>query len=106
MIQGVNAKETVAAGGTPTIVPVLPDDVGAKLMRFDGINGQRYTEIFLIGGNATTKELKGGVYNTVGLNDPGAKGDTCPAEILDKVDVKTLAKEYNLLGAFKNGPRL
>ena len=28
------------------------DDAGAKLMRFEGIRGQRYTEIFLIGGNA------------------------------------------------------
>ena len=28
------------------------DDVGAELMRFEGIRGQRYTEIFIIGGNA------------------------------------------------------
>lgn len=88
------------------IVPLPKDDAGAKLMRFEGINSQRYTEIFLIGGNATTKKLKGGIYNTVGLNDKDGSGDTCPAEILDKVDVKTLAEEHHLLGAYKNGPRL
>ena len=82
------------------------DDAGAKLMRFDGINGQRYTEIFLIGGNKLTNKLVGGIYNTVGLNDPEHTGDTCPTEILDKVNVKTLAKEHDVLGAFKNGPRL
>ena len=82
------------------------DDAGAKLMHFDGINGQRYTEIFLIGGNKLTNKLVGGIYNTVGLNDPEHTGDTCPAEILDKVNVKTLAQEHKLLSAFKNGPRL
>ncbi len=87
-------------------VPIPKDDVGIKLMRHEGINGQRYTEIFLIGGNAATKELKGGVYNTVGLNDPAKKGDTCPAEILDNIDLKALAKEYKVLMAYKNGPRL
>lgn len=36
----------------------LPDDdAGAKLMRFENGRGQRYTEIFLIGGNAITKHL-------------------------------------------------
>ena len=28
------------------------DDVGAKKMRFEGIRGQRYTEIFIIGGQS------------------------------------------------------
>ncbi len=82
-----------------------PDGVDARLMRFDGINGKRYTEIFLIGGNGITKHLVGGVYNTLGLNDSG-NGDTCPQAVLDKVDVKALAKEYDMLLAYKNGPRL
>lgn len=87
------------------IVPLPKDDVGIKLLKYEGIHANRYTEIFLIGGNATTKELKGGVYQTIGLNDPKDKGDTAPAEILDKMDMETLAQEYKLLGAYKNGPR-
>jgi hypothetical protein len=82
------------------------DDTGAKLMRFDGARGLRYTEIFIIGGNAITKHLVGGVYNTVGLNCPDGTGDTCPQEILDGVDVDRLAKEYEAISAFQNGPRL
>src|SRR3989304_6376708 len=82
------------------------DDVDIKVMRFDGVRGHRYTEIFLIGGNPITKNLVGGVYNTVGLNDTAGTGDTCPQEILNKVGIETLKKEYNLLSAYKNGPRL
>jgi hypothetical protein len=80
------------------------DDVGAEQKRHEGIRGQRYTEIFIIGGSPI--HLMGGVYNTVGLNDPDGTGDTSPQEILDGVDVDALTKEYDSMGAFKNGPRL
>jgi hypothetical protein len=46
------------------------NDKGAQLMRFEGIRGQRYTEIFLIGGHAITHQLVGGVYNTTGNERP------------------------------------
>lgn len=82
------------------------DDVGAELMRFEGVRGQRYTEVFLIGGHAVTGKLVGGVYNTVGLNSPDGTGDSCPQEVLDKVDVDALKEQYDVLSVFKNGPRL
>ncbi len=82
------------------------DDEGATLMRFEDVRGQRYTEIFLIGGHAITHHLVAGVYNTIGMNDPAGTGDTCPQDVLDKIDVEDLTKAYDLLGAFKNGPRL
>ncbi len=85
---------------------VPPDNEGAKLMRFENVRGQRYTEIFLIGGHVITRHLVGGVYNTIGMNDPAGTGDTCPQAVLDKVDVDALEEEYDLLRAFKNGPRL
>lgn len=82
------------------------DDQGSKLMRFEGVRGQRYTEIFLIGGHAITHHLVGGVYNTVGLNDPNGIGDTSPQAVLDTFDEDALKDEYELLGVYKNGPRL
>ncbi len=82
------------------------DDTDAQLMRFENVRGDRYTEIFIIGGNALTRKLVGGVYNTIGLNSPDGTGDTCPQEILDGVDVEDLTKEYHAISAFKNGPRL
>ena len=76
-----------------------PDDEGAKLMRFEDIRGQRYTEIFLIGGHAVTHHLVAGVYNTLGMNDPAGTGDTSPQDLLDQVDADELKEEYGLLGA-------
>lgn len=85
---------------------LLPDDAGAKLIRYDNVKGQRYTEMFLIGGNPITKDLKAGVYNTLGLNSPTSTGDSSPQAMLDKVDVEALKKQYDMLSVYKNGPRL
>ena len=112
-----NSKNAAAVGTSPwwavsglikskVIRSLPPDDDGAKLMHFENVCTQRYTEIFLIGGNALTKELVAGVYNTIGLNDEAGTGDTSPGGILDNVDTEALKREYNVLGVFKNGPRL
>ena len=91
----------------PKLVVTLPNDgADAKLLTFNGTRGHRYTEMFLIGGNAITKHLKANVYNTWGLNGGATTGDSCPADLLDKVDVKSLKEQYGVLAAFKNGPRL
>ena len=85
----------------------LPDDdQGSTLMRFDGVRGDRYTEIFLIGGHAITHHLVAGVYNTVGLNDAAGTGDSSPQELLDQLNMDAIKDEYELLATFKNGPRL
>ena len=91
----------------PKLVVTLPNDgADAKPNTFSGVRGQRYTEMFLIGGNAITKALSANVYNTTGLNGGATTGDSCPAALLDKVDVKELKNQYHTLAAFKNGPRL
>jgi hypothetical protein len=82
------------------------DDAGAELRRFENLRANRYTEIFLIGGNAITKNLQGGVYNTVGLNSSTGTGDSSPQALLDKVDLIALKREYDVLSVYKNGPRL
>jgi hypothetical protein len=87
-------------------VKLPDDDAGAKLMRFEGSRGGRYTEIFLIGGDVAAGQLVAGVYNTAGLNDPGGTGDTSPQALVDRVDVDAVKEQYGVLAAFKNGPRL
>jgi hypothetical protein len=91
----------------PRLVVTLPNDgADAKPFTFKDTRGHRYTEMFLIGGNAITKDLKANVYNTWGLNGGATTGDSCPAALLDKVDVKSVKKQYGVLASFKNGPRL
>ena len=68
------------------------DDADAKLMRFDNIRRQRYTEIFLIGGHAILNDVNAGIYNTIGLNDPDGTGDTSPQSVLDHVEMDALTK--------------
>ena len=74
----------------PKLVVTLPKDgADAETDTFTAVRGQRYTEMFLIGGNAITKDLSANVYNTTGLNGGATTGDSCPASaILDKVDSK------------------
>ncbi len=75
----------------PKLVVSLPKDgAEAKPNTFRGVRGQRYTEMFLIGGNAITKNLSANVYNTTGLNGGPSTGDSSPAALLDKIDVKEL----------------
>ena len=91
----------------PKLVVTLPNDgADAKPFTFKDVRGHRYTEMFLIGGNAITKDLKANVYNTWGLNGGATTGDSCPAALLDKVDVNELKGQYHVLASFKNGPRM
>ena len=91
----------------PKLVVTLPNDgADAKPNTFKDTYGHRYTEMFQIGGNAITKNLAANVYNTWGLNGSDTTGDSCPAALLDKIDVKAMAKQYHMLAVFKNGPRI
>ena len=91
----------------PKLVVTLPKDgAEAKPNTFKDTYGHRYTEMFQIGGNAITKNLAANVYNTGGLNGSDTTGDSCPSALLDKIDVKAMAKQYHMLAVFKNGPRL
>lgn len=81
------------------------DGANATHMRFDNLRAMRYCEVFLIGGNPITKDLRGAFYNTTDLNNSADPRDTCPPDLWAKVDPETLKKQYNVLGVFKNGPR-
>jgi hypothetical protein len=84
----------------------LPDDgKAATVMHFDNLRAMRYCEVFLIGGDAVTKDLEADFYNTTDLNNAADPRDTCPADLWAKVDPDALKKHYQVLGVFKNGPR-
>ena len=84
------------------------DNAQVSELKFDGLMGSRYTEILLVFGNVLTGEYTAGVYNTVGLNgaNPAGGGDSSPAVILDKIDMKKVKEDNGALSTVKNGPRL
>ncbi|MGO9019601.1 MAG: hypothetical protein ACLQVJ_14755 [Syntrophobacteraceae bacterium] len=84
------------------------DDAQLTELKFEGLMGSRYTEILLVFGDAVTKNFTAGVYNTIGLNgaNPAGGGDSCPAAILDKIDMEKVKKDNGALSTVKNGPRL
>jgi hypothetical protein len=91
----------------PRLVVTLPNDgADAKPYTFTAVRGQRYTEMFLIGGNGITKNVNANVYNTTGLNGGATTGNSSPANLLDPIDVQKMKEQYHTLAAFKNGPRL
>src|SRR5208283_210423 len=85
----------------------VPDySATAKMTKYDNLRAMEYCEVFLIGGNPITKNLKAAVYNTSYLNNQANPLVTCPADLWAKIDPETLKKQYDMLGIFKNGPRM
>jgi len=95
----------VAVIYSKVIKDVPQDGVNAVETQFDNLRDMRYAEVFLIGGNGITKNLSAAFYNTTERNNEADPRNTCPQELWDKIDVDQLKKEYNVLSAFKNGPR-
>ena len=99
----------VVAGSLLAGCATLPkDDAQLSEVKFEGLMGSRYTEILLVFGNVLTRNYTAGVYNTIGLNgaNPGGGGDSTPAAIVDKIDMKKVKEDNDALKAIKNGPRL
>lgn len=84
------------------------DDAQLTEKKLDGLMGSRYSEILLVYGNALTGNYLAGVYNSAGLNgaNPAGGGDSSPALILDKIDMKKVKENNGSLSSLKNGPRL
>jgi hypothetical protein len=99
----------VASGLVVSGCAKLPkDDAQLAELKFEGLMGSRYTEILLVYGDAVTRNFTAGVYNTAGLNgaNPAGGGDSSPAVILDKIDMKKVKEDNGALSTVKNGPRL
>ena len=101
----------VIVGGivySKAVKPLPPDNAQLTELKFDNLMGSRYTEILLVFGNALTHSFTAGVNNTAGLNgaNPAGGGDSSPAAILDKIDIKKVQEDNGALSTVKNGPRL
>jgi hypothetical protein len=80
-------------------VPTEPKD-----MTYKDLRGVIYCEVWLFTGNPQTG-IAGIYYNTSDLNNSADKKNTCPASMWDKVTVKSLETQYDVIAGYKNGPR-
>ena len=76
----------------------LPDDcAGAQYRKYDDLRDYRYAEIELFAKDPLKKVLYVSTYNTTGLNGGDESHDSAPAPLLQKVDPKRIAKQYQAL---------
>jgi hypothetical protein len=97
----------LAVGSFLTGCASLPkDNANVKVMHLRNQNGSRYAEVFLVGGNALTGDLKANVYNTLLLNGyTVANKDSAPQKLAAAFNPDQLKKQYHVLGAKLNGPK-
>ena len=92
-----------AARETPQTKPV-PIPANPKPMVYNGLRGVIYCEVWLFR-NTPGGQIAGVYYNTSALNNAADKMNTCPASVWDKVTVASLESQYDVLAAYRNGPR-
>jgi hypothetical protein len=75
--------------------------------RVDNVHQVRFIEIFLVGREASTGNIVAAVYNTMNTAKgiPASK-DTSPQALLEGLDFDHIKKQYGVLGASLNGPKL
>ncbi len=84
----------------------LPDDcAGAELRKFDSLRNYRYEEIDLFAKDPLKRVLYVSVYNTTGQNAGEDTHDSAPKALVQSVDPKRVAKQYQALSAVISPPR-
>jgi hypothetical protein len=98
---------SVAQQTTSAEPKVLADGADAKYKRVENMHQVRYIEIFLAGREAKTGKLVAACYNTMFTSNgiPASK-DTAPQQLVQGLDFAQMKKDYGLLGASLNGPKL
>ncbi len=86
---------------------VLRDSDGAVFGRVDGMRQTRFIEIFLAGREAKTGAVVAACYNSMFTDQAiAASRDTAPQELVEGIDFEKLKRDFSLLGASLNGPKV
>jgi hypothetical protein len=93
------AGVTLAADRTQIPTPKTPE-----MKTFAGQRDVQYCEVWLFTGTPETG-IWGTYYNTSELNNGADKMNTCPTDVWDKVTLDGLKATWDVIGAYKNGPR-
>ena len=86
----------------------LPNDgAHTELHHYDNLHTLRYIEIFVVGGNAITGDLRANVYNSTTRSDYDRAGkDSAPQAYVESLNLDSIKNQFHALGASLNGPKL
>jgi hypothetical protein len=92
--------------GLLTSCATLPND-GANVQskHYDNLHTLRYVELFIVGGNGITGNLKANVYNTTFRGGYTGK-DSAPQAWAESINLEDLKKQWRALATSMNGPKL
>jgi hypothetical protein len=101
------AQQASAPQRTPAEPAVFGDGAAAKPKRVGNMHQVRFIEIFLAGREARTGNMVAACYNTMFTSkDIPTSKDTAPQALVQGLDFEKMKKEYRVLGASLNGPKL
>jgi hypothetical protein len=96
--------EAAAASRETAETKPVPVPAHPAAMTYDNLRGVIYCEVWLFRSTGDNG-VAGVYYNTSNLNNAADKKNTCPDSMWDKVTVASLEAQYDVLAAYKNGPR-
>ncbi len=91
-------------------VNVLKAGEGAKTMRFENMYQTQFIELFFVVRDSITGKMVAPCFNTMYTSaltkDSSKMKDTSPQNLVEGLDLDTIAKEYGVLSVFLNGPKI
>ena len=99
--------EAAAQTASNAVPVIIADGAEAKSGRFDNMHKTRFIEVFLAHSDAKSGKLVAECYNSMftAKSIPASK-DTAPQASVEGLDVQKMKKDFGVLGASLNGPKV
>jgi len=85
---------------------VLSDGANAKSKRIENSHLMRFIEMYLAGIDPSTGDIVAECYGTYANPDIPADKDSAPQALVERLNMNQIKKQYGVLGASLNGPKL
>ncbi len=85
---------------------VLSDGANAKSKRIENSHLMRFIEMYLAGIDPSTGDIVAECYGTYANPDIPADKDSAPQALVEHLSMNQIKKQYGVLGASLNGPKL
>lgn len=108
--KSVKSENPIESIDSTVAINVLNAGVGAKTMRFENMHQTRFIEFFFAMRDSATGKMVAPCFNSMFTSaltkDTSKMKDTAPQNLVEGIDMDSLAKEYGVISVFLNGPKL